>query len=181
MAQTLLQQRFADAGVEISTGSAGTLPGGHPLAEGALRVLARHHGADLSAYSSRQLSAPMIEDTPLVLCMERAHVREIAVLVPSAWPRVFTMKEFVRRGEHVGARRSDEPAEDWIAAVHHGRGLGDLLGSDDADDVVDPMGGSASDFERTAAELDDLCRRAVDLLVAPLVTSGPTGSSGRIE
>lgn len=164
MGESLLERRFASADADFSVGSAGLLEGGWPAAEGASSVLARR-GIDLSSHSSRQLTVDMIEAAALVLGMERAHVREVVVLVPDAWSRTFTFKELVRRGEQAGPRRLDETAEAWLALVHHGRCRDDMLGADDLDDIADPIGRSPREFERTALELDELSRRLVELLV----------------
>jgi protein-tyrosine phosphatase len=175
MAQLLLERQFASVGELISVGSAGLLESGQPAVEGASRALARR-GLDLSSHSSEHLTAEMIEDASLVLGMERAHVREVVVLVPGAWSRTFTVKELVRRGEQAGPRRPDETVEAWLALVHAGRSPQDMLGGDDLDDIADPIGGSLSDFERTALELDESFRRLADLLVVAPAAAGVSSS-----
>ena len=37
----------------------------------------------------------------LVLTMTREHLRHVVAMDPSAWPRTFTLKEFVRRAQSV--------------------------------------------------------------------------------
>jgi len=91
----------------------------------------------------------------------------VVVLDPAAWTRTFTLKELVRRGEHIGGRRSDETAEAWFADAHRGRRRDDLLGADDTDNLADPMGQSQKAFDRTAGEIGDLSRRLVKLLAVP--------------
>jgi protein-tyrosine phosphatase len=96
--------------------------------------------------------------------MARNHVREAIVAVPDAWPRSFTLKELVRRGELCGPRRPGQPLDEWLAAVHAGRRLPDLLGDSAVDDVADPIGKPRRAYERTAKELDDLTSRLARLL-----------------
>jgi protein-tyrosine-phosphatase len=85
------------------------------------------------------------------------------VLCPAAWPRAFTLKELVRRGQRIGPRMTGEPLADWVARASDGRDHRDLLGSSAEDDVADPFGGSASDFEATAVLLDQLTADLADL------------------
>ena len=80
------------------------------------------------------------------------------------WPRAFTLKELVRRGEMIGPRAPGESIEAWLARAHSGRNRADLLGSSSEDDVEDPIGLSRSAYEKTADELADLVDRLVDLL-----------------
>lgn len=164
MVQAMLEQRLAATGLEVEVGSAGVdAVEGRPVVTGVTRAV-RRSGLDLDAHASRLLTAALIDDAALVLAMERAHVREVAILSKDAWPRTFTLKELVRRGEAAGPRVAGEGAEQWIARVHQGRRIQDLVGSDPADDVRDPTGGAPADFERTVEELDDLVRRLVALL-----------------
>jgi hypothetical protein len=85
------------------------------------------------------------------------------VICPDAWPRTFTLKEIVRRGERLG-RREGRSLPEWLAGLHWGRRLADFLGDDAADDVADPVGRSRRVYARTAGELDDLTRRLAMLL-----------------
>src|SRR5205085_4940202 len=97
------------------------------------------------------------------LGLERAHVREVVVLVPAAWPRAFTLKELVRRGEALGHRCPRESLGAWLARAHAGRSHHDLVGSSISDDVADPYGLSDAAYEETAAEIDNLVARLVAL------------------
>ena len=96
--------------------------------------------------------------------MSREHLREAVLAQPDIWPRAFTLKELVRRGETIGPRAPGESIDAWLARAHAGRNRADLLGSSSADDVEDPIGLSRSAYEKTANELSDLVDRLVDLL-----------------
>jgi protein-tyrosine-phosphatase len=98
--------------------------------------------------------------------MTREHVREVVVLVPEAWPYTFTLKELVRLGEAHGRRGPGQPLPSWLAEVGVGRERSALMGAGLIDDIEDPLGGTPARFVETAAELRDLCRRLMDLVVA---------------
>src|SRR5205807_9477899 len=95
--------------------------------------------------------------------MAREHLREAVLLVPACWPRAFTLKELVRRGEIAGPRQAGQSFERWLAAVHAGRERGDLLGASAEDDVADPIGLPVRVYRETANEIDGLTRRLVEL------------------
>jgi protein-tyrosine-phosphatase len=86
------------------------------------------------------------------------------------WPRAFTLKELVRRGEDIGPRPGGQSVEEWLLKAHAGRTHADLLGEDKADDIHDPIGSSRAQYEKTATEIEDL----TDRLVALLFGSEPT-------
>lgn len=143
--------------------SAGLLDGGQPASAHGVDLLNRR-GIDLSAHRSQSMTADLLSGADLVLAMAREHVREAVVAVPEAFPRTFTLKELVRRGEAVGPRPLEQPLERWVAAVHAGRSTRDLLGSSTDDDVPDPIGRPRSAYERMIAELDGLIDHMVRLL-----------------
>ena len=66
----------------------------------------------------------------------------------------------------VGPRHGDESLADWLARVGAGRRRQALLGvgHDDAYDIADPVGGSRSDYEATADELEHLLAVLVDMV-----------------
>ena len=162
MAEAFLRRRLEDLGVEARVHSAGILSDGRTVpAEGLEAVRAR--GLDASTHRSRRMTEEMVNRADLVLCMAREHVREAALRAPDAWPRCFTLKELVRRGEATGPRAPDQPFDEWLAKLHAGRTRSEALGSSTEDDVADPIGGSRSVYDRTAAELSDLIDRLVEL------------------
>ncbi len=124
-------------------------------------------GLDLERHRSRAFTAEHLAGADLVLAMARRHVREAVLALPEAWPRTFTLKELVRRGEEAARRRPDQSLGGWLARVHAGRRTSDLLGDDPTDDVEDPIGAPDRIYDATAAELDDLVSRLVDVGFAP--------------
>ncbi len=164
MAEVLLAARLRDAGVDAHVHSAGMVEDGRRATAFGMAVMAKR-GFDTSAHRSRRLRPELVATADLILGMARDHVREVVAARPDAWPRTFTLKEIVRLGEERGPRGPGQPVADWFAALHAGRRMADLLGGSDADDVADPIGRSRRFYERTAAEIESLIDRLVELLV----------------
>ena len=160
MATAILRHRLEQRQIPAVVTSAGLREAGHPAVEGAVRALAGR-GLDATSHRSRRVEADLVRDADLVLALERAHVREVVVLEPEAWPRTFTVKELVRRAAAAGPRSADESLSAWLTRLHAGRRRADLLGSSPDDDVGDPTGGSPEDYEATADELEGLLSRLV--------------------
>jgi protein-tyrosine phosphatase len=165
MAAALLGRRLDEAGVKAVVSSAGLLFDGRPATDHGQAVMAGR-GLDTSGHRSRKLQRGIVTGADLLIGMARTHVREAVALEPDVWTRAFTLKEIVRRGEERGGRAPGEPLEDWLARLHAGRRLPDLLGDSEADDVADPIGGPRKAYERTAEELDGLTARLSRLLAS---------------
>jgi protein-tyrosine phosphatase len=166
MAEVLLRDRLATAGVDAVVRSAGDLPGGAAASAGSVRAMATR-GLDLGAHRSQSLTPDLIAGADLIIAMARRHLRSAVAFDPSAWGRTFTLKELVRRAAAVGPRRPDETFADWLAVVHDGRERLALLGDDPRDDVADPIGGPDRLYEATAVELGDLLDTLVSLAFPP--------------
>jgi len=165
MAEYLLRQRLGDIGVDARVASAGVLRAGNPASAHGIDLL-QGRGLDMAPHRSRQLSRELLASADLIVGMAREHVREAAVLNPAVWPRTFTLKELVRRGEAAGPRGSGESLADWLARLGQGRRIADLSGASPADDIADPIGQPRAAYERLAAELDDLLDRLVAVAFA---------------
>lgn len=166
IAEVLLRHRLDQLGVDARVSSAGELPGGVPAEGGSVRAMAAR-GLDLGSHRSRAFTAKHLDAADLIIAMARRHVREAVLLHPEAWPRTFTLKELVRRGAACGPRLASQSLAEWLAEVHAGRRTADLLGDDPVDDVEDPIGAADHVYEATAAELDELIGRLVDLAFPP--------------
>jgi len=169
MAEALLRHRLDTLGVDARVSSAGRLQAGQPAAAHGIDVL-RGRGLDLTTHRSRAMSPDILRSADLILGMAREHVREAVVTLPAVWPRTFTLRELVRRGEAVGPRRAGEPLADWLARVGAGRRTADLAGDSAADDIEDPIGQPRPAYERLAVELDDLIDRLVAVAFAGALT-----------
>jgi protein-tyrosine phosphatase len=161
MAAALLRAAVTDTGEPVTVASTGLLGGRRPVPSETAKALAPY-GAEVAGHRSTALSAEAVEAADLILTMERRHAREVVLLVPAAWPRTFTLKDFVRRAEKLGPR-ADRPLRVWAAAVSDGRERTDLVGSSLEDDVADPFGGGLTAYRATASELADLVQRLVRL------------------
>jgi protein-tyrosine phosphatase len=165
MAEGLLRDQLERLGVEARVDSAGVLDTGSPAAPEAVAVL-EARGIDISSHRSRRLSGPLIDGADLILGMAREHVREVALLDPRAWPRSFTLKELVRRGEAAGPWARGQSLDDWLAKVAADRTHSEMLGAAPSDDVADPIGGPPSLYEATAIELTELVAALVAVMRA---------------
>jgi protein-tyrosine phosphatase len=157
MAEPLLAARLAVFGAPVSVRSAGIAGLDAPPPAAAITALAVR-GHDIAGHRGRTVRPADLAAADLVLGMTREHVRHAVVLLPAAWPRTFTLRDLVRRGRETGPRMPGEPLSGWLARAGRGRDRRDLLGSSAEDDVADPFGGPARDYEATAALLDQLTR-----------------------
>ena len=162
MAQALLTRRLAAAGAAAAVRSAGMAGDGGPPPPEVISALAAY-GLDVRAHRSRSLAEGDLASSDLVLAMAREHLRRAVVTAPGAWPRAFTLKELVRRGEQAGPRPAGETLAGWLGRAQAGRERSALLGDDPRDDIADPTGGPPQGYAATAAELDHLLARLVAL------------------
>jgi protein-tyrosine-phosphatase len=170
MAAAFLAARLREAGLDAHVHSAGMLFDGRPATDFGIEVMA-DRSIDTSGHRSRRMNAELVGKADLVVGMARKHVREAVAARHDAWTRAFTLKELVRLGEERGPRAPGQPLGEWLAVLHAGRRLPDLLGDSEADDVADPIGGPHRAYERTAAELEALTDRLARLIAgAPGVT-----------
>lgn len=147
MAEGILRARAAEAGVDLTVSSAGVMQGGAPATPDAVGVLAEL-GIDISNHVSQRLDRDLVAGADLVLAMTRDHLREAVLCSPPSFPKIFTLRELVRRLEEM-------PGAD-LANLNVGRSTADYHGSKPDDDVKDPIGQPRKIYAATAAELDAL-------------------------
>ena len=162
MAATLLGRRLAEIGVTVQVHSAGMLRSGDPPHPEVISVMAGY-GIDIAAHRSRVACAADLARADLVLAMARDHLRFAVVTEPEAWPRAFTLRELIRRGERVGPRLPGEPLSCWLSRAHEGRGRAALLGDCAHDDVPDPAGQPMPAYADVARLLDRSAARLAEL------------------
>ena len=162
MAAALLARRLVPIGVTVPVRSAGMIRSGDPPHPEVISVMASY-GIEIAAHRSRIVRAPDLASASMVLAMARDNLRYAAITEPGAWPRAFTLKELVRRGELIGPRPPGEPLSCWLSRVHAGRERTSLLGDSLDDDVADPAGGPLRAYADTASLLDQLVKRLAEL------------------
>ena len=162
MAAALLARRLSELGVSAQVRSAGMLHQGDPPLPEVISVMAGY-GIDLAAHRSRVAGATDLAHASLVLAMARDNLRYAVVTEPAAWPRAFTLRELIRRGERIGPRRPGEPFADWLSRAHEGRERAALLGASAEDDVLDPAGKPLRAYVDVARLLDRSVARLAEL------------------
>jgi protein-tyrosine phosphatase len=180
MAAALLARELAARGISAQVHSAGTLGSDLPSPAEVVTALAGH-GLDVTGHRSRLATASDLERADLILAMAREHLRHAAVVAPDAWPRAFTIRELVRRGDLVGQRLPGETVPQWLARVHDGRTRLALLGESAQDDVADPIGGPLAGYKQAAADLRQLAGRLADLCWPQPAPAGRLATGGWIR
>lgn len=148
-------------GSDVTVTSAGTravvgAPISAPMAE-----LITAGGGSAAGFAARQITAPMIRDTSLVLTATRDHRAAVVDLWPAAVRRVFTLREFARLVALVGPEHLDSVAP---LGSSPGARLAALVplavacrGQERVekalDDVTDPIGRPATVYQKSADEI----------------------------
>jgi protein-tyrosine phosphatase len=139
------------------------MPGGSPATDPAIEVMAAV-GLDISRHRSRQITEAVVGLADLVVTMTRQHLIELTLMAPDAWPRMFQIRDLVRRAQPVGPRPPEQSFEEWLEKVGDGRTRSGILAASLSDDIADPIGQSDAVYERTRDELDELLTRLAELL-----------------
>lgn len=158
MAAAFLRRRLQPLGSCVQVESAGFLAVGYPPPAEVMLAIARY-GLDVSSHRSRVVGEDDLATADLVAGMAREHVRLAVAAVPEAWPRCYTLKELVRRGEAGRPRAHGEPLSAWLSRIHEGRSRAAMLGGNSDDDVADPVEGPPPTYAETAAVLGGLVDR----------------------
>jgi low molecular weight protein-tyrosine phosphatase len=165
MAEAMTRARALSAGSGLRVESAGfTTERERPPSQtiAAMRDL----GLDVSSHLSRTVTARLLETADLVLCMERAHVWDAALLHPEALPRSFVIGELVRLNSLVHGRKPSEKFSHWLERLHVARqeGVTRILA---ADEIPDPYRRRERVHQRVANRLDRLIRQLGDCAFDP--------------
>ena len=181
MAAAVLRQRLPLSS-QVQVNSAGFLPQGAPAAGRAVIAMQRY-GIDLGSHRSRQVSAADVSSNDLVLAMTRAHMRRLIEMQPSAWTRIFTLKDFLTRIETSYLGWDEDNPASTLAELGVGRSRMSMLGDSPVDDIKDPMGKSPAVWTAVTREIVDQADRLA-LALTPRSTLGaepPTTLARRVE
>ncbi|PZF91196.1 arsenate reductase/protein-tyrosine-phosphatase family protein [Micromonospora deserti] len=165
MAEHLARRLLAGQRVVVS--SAGTdAVDGLPMHPYAAEVVAGT-GADPTEFRSRELLREHLLGATLVLTATRRQRSVCTALAPAALHRTFTLRQFGRLA--AAAEPAPEPAADPLRAAIEAaaRARGRLQpAAPDADDLLDPIGGTVADFRRCAEEIERSTRPLAALIGA---------------
>jgi protein-tyrosine phosphatase len=131
-------------------------------------AVALRRGIDLSRHVPVHFRPALAESADLVLTMTRDLLRNVVVESPTVWPRAYTLLELVRRGTSLEPPAPSDTLETWLARVHATRTKAELLGSDPADDIRDPMLESADEGNVVMFEQIEHATRRLAAMLATL-------------
>jgi protein-tyrosine-phosphatase len=171
MAEGFARRAIAERGKDWTTSSAGILQSAPLMVADALRAV-KEADPSMSAHRSKVLDVEQIRGADLVLGMTREHVREVVVMERDAWPRTFTVKELVRRGDAMGPRHEAQEPAQWLRLAGIGRRRRDLQGASPLDDIEDPMGLPAADGRKIASAIRCAVENLIDLMAPRLPEQG---------
>ncbi|HVQ87169.1 MAG TPA: hypothetical protein VMT88_03210 [Actinomycetes bacterium] len=165
-----LQANLGEDAQAFDVRSAGTWGCAGSSAEDYALLALNSRGIDASDFVARELTENMLNEADLVLTATTEHRGQVVVMRPSVVRRAFTLREFARLQALV-AEQADDAGESTVARAKSRvelagrvRGLSERL-DPSHDDVEDPLGAPATFYEARAYDIDQACRRAVDLLV----------------
>lgn len=163
-----LSQHLADtSAAALPIKSAGTYALAHSGVHPSVAEELDNRGIDSSGFTTTQLSSQLAHQAGLILTATRDHRRLVARLAPERRNVTFTLRQFVRliQLDPVGEIRvaTNGPLEALAQLANRNRGLSG--GSQDDDDIVDPVNSHRRLFPATFAAIDP----AISLL-AELIT-----------
>lgn len=162
-AEYLFRRRVDDAALDVWVESAGTRATKGPGDPRTIKALGRK-GVDASAHRSRQVDAPMVERSDLVIATDRANLNVLAVDYEIQRERLFSFRELVRLGDTAGPRQPDAEVGDWLDGVSalRSRGLASA-----GDDLPDPFGRRDRFHRKVVDEIDALTAELLRLVWNP--------------
>jgi protein-tyrosine phosphatase len=155
----LLCRAWADPQADLEVASAGMSALVGDGIDGPTAAVLSELGIDPSGHRARQFQPAMADRADLVLTAETAHRDEIMSTVPTAFRRVFTMKEFARLARHAaGSDRGQIVAElAWRRGADGSR-------SSELDDLADPFRGTLEQAGAVAEELAEVVQTTLSRL-----------------
>jgi protein-tyrosine phosphatase len=150
-----LEQRLGDAAPSVTSAGTAGWEGAGAMDE-SIRAAAER-GVDIGGHLARSISAGIVDDADLVLCMASDHRDAIVRTWPEQRGKTFTIKELVRLLE---ASSPTGPLPVRVAAAAAARNES----TRDDGDVRDPLGDPIDGYREVADELHDLSGHLADAL-----------------
>ena len=133
-------------------------------------------GVPYAEFRARVLAREMLESSDLVLGATREHRSAAVSQNPRGSTRTFTIREFARLVSLVDVAQLpvDDPVERARALVEAAaRQRGMVWVPPEEDDIADPYGRSAAEFEKCSAEIHDALRVPLQVITDPTFRPTP--------
>jgi protein-tyrosine phosphatase len=155
----LLCREWADPNADVEVSSAGMSALVGEGIDRATALVLGEIGIDAGRHRARQFEPAFAEPADLILTAETVHRDKIISVAPTAWRRVFTMKEFARLARHAS---QTEPGA-IVAELSWVRGADGAL-PNGVDDLTDPYRGTVEQAREVAAELTVVVQTVLNTL-----------------
>lgn len=166
MQLTLANRLAGTSAVGLPVSSAGTYAVTGSGVHNEIAAELGNRGIDPGEFRATQLTADRIIASGLILTASRDHRRLVARLAPARRNVTFTLRQFVRliQLDPVGEIRlaSNDPLEALAQLANRNRGLS--AGTQDDDDIADPVSGPRRAFTTAFAAIDPAINVLGDLI-----------------
>lgn len=166
MELTLANRLAGTSLVDLPISSAGTYAVAGARLHSEVAAELRNRGIDPGGFTATQLTPERIREAGLILTASREHRRMVARLVPERRNVTFALRQFVRliQLDPVGEIRvaTSGPMEALAQLANRNRGFS--AGSQDDDDVIDPVNGPRRSFAAAFASIDPAINLLADLV-----------------
>lgn len=176
MAEQFLRREADERDLPVEISSCGLLFDGEPASDKVAAVMAERD-LDVAGHASRRATPELLAGHDLIVTMERAQARELAMMAGDAAVGIHTLGSVVEW--FAAPDRDGLPAAPRarLAAFAEGRRARDLLGVG-PEEVADPHGRSKRVHRRTADRLEGLCIGLLDGLFGPAETGAAETGAG---
>jgi len=157
------------ARIEVSSAGSHALVGEAMMPE-SLETLVRY-GGDGTGFIARALAIEQVEQADLILGLTREHRNAVASEVPSAVPRIATVREYARLVGDIPPAELPAPGVDPVERLRTFTDAalarrGTVLPKRPADDdIPDPFGGPMSGYDKAAELIDEALSVPLSLLI----------------
>lgn len=173
MAEALLRRMAAQRGITVAVRSAGvSTVDGLPVSAHAVETL-RRRDIDHTG-SSRAMTSEAVKWADIILTMTSSHKRGLLQWHPDAIDKTYTLKEYALQDDRMLA--DIEELEALYTELHMKQALGQQLSASERNrllelerripsfDIVDPFGGSLSNYDSCAMEIEAALSKLLDKL-----------------